>query len=200
VATIKDFLVVGNTNSGAEGHIPYRVRWSGINAPTAWVASATTQSDAQDLPFDNGDVQRIISGNYGIIFQERAITRMTYVGSPLVFQFDEMESGRGTPSPFSVRKIGDLIFYLGQDGFYVFDGEKSTAIGANKIDRTFWNDVDKTYLNSIVTAVDFNKHVIYWAYAGDANTRGRRNRILCFNYASNSTLSSNGSSSCNGSS
>ena len=46
---------------------------------------AQTQSDSEDRP-DAGWVQRIVGGvEYGLVFQQTAVTRMTYPGLPAVF-------------------------------------------------------------------------------------------------------------------
>jgi hypothetical protein len=186
IATIRNFVVVGNTYDASDGNVPNRVRWCALDDPTSWTVSATTQADYQDLDVSKGWIRAVVGGEYGVIFQERAITRMTYVGSPLVWQFDEVESGRGTQAPGSVIKAGAFIFYLGLDGFYVFDGNQSVPIGTNKIDQMFWNEVDLTYLSRIRAAADFDKQVIYWAYPATGSTAGRCNKILCYNYSPNS--------------
>jgi hypothetical protein len=188
VATVRNFLVVGNTFDGIDGNIPHRVRWSALDDPTSWTVSATTQSDYQDLDASNGWVKQVVSGDYGVIFQERAISRMDYVGSPVVWQFRPVEIGRGTLASGSVIKVGNLIFYLGLDGFYVFDGNQSISIGENKVNRTFFNEVDLSYLSRISSTVDFDKQIIYWAYPATGNTSGRPNKIIMYNYSSNARM------------
>lgn len=185
ITICNNFVVVGNTNDGTDGQVPYRVRWSGLNQPTSWTVSATTQADYNDMEASKGWVQRVVGGQYGTIFQERAISIMTYVGSPEIFQIREVESQRGTPAPGSVIKVGNFIAYLGQDGFYIFDGSQSIPIGENKINKFFWSDVDQNYLSRICAALDYSKQIIYWAYPASGNTSGRPNKILCYNYAPN---------------
>lgn len=181
---IRNFLVVGNTFDSVDGNVPHRVRWPGIDDPTAWTVSATTQADYQDLDPSKGWVRQIIGGEYGTIFQERAILRMTYVGSPIIWQFDEVESGRGLLAGGGAVKAGNIIFYLGLDGFYAFDGNQSVPIGENKINQTFFAEVDLSYLSRISATADFDKQIIYWAYPASGNN-GLPNKILCYNYSPN---------------
>jgi hypothetical protein len=82
-----------------------------------------------------------------------------------------------------VVKVGNLIFYLGIDGFYVFDGNSSTSIGANKVDKTFYDDLDLSYQSRIYGTADFDKQIIYWLYPASGNSSGRGNKILCYNYS-----------------
>ncbi|MFA7256047.1 MAG: hypothetical protein WC047_00530 [Kiritimatiellales bacterium] len=186
IGVVRDFVVVGNTYDTSDGSIPFRVRWSAIGDPTDWTVSSTTQSDFQDLNSANGWVQGVVGGEYGIIFQERAITRMTYVGSPAVFQFDEIEAGYGTNAPGSICKIGTMTAYLGEDGFYMFDGTRSTPISHNMVSKTFYSDLDQAYLYRISSVVDPINQVIFWVYPGASNDSGTPNRVIMFNYAQNS--------------
>jgi hypothetical protein len=185
ITTINDFVMVANTFDGIDGNVPHRVRWSGIGDPTDWTVSASTQSDFQDLDSTAGWCQQIVGGDYGVVFQERAISRIDYAGSPTIWTFREVERGRGTPAPGSVVKVGNFIFYLDNDGFRVFDGNQSIPIGANKIDRTFFNELDNSYMARICAMVNFNKQIIYWGYPASGNVGGRCNRILCYNYSPN---------------
>lgn len=185
IATVRDFLVVGNTNDVSDGSVPYRIRWPGVGTTNSWTVSATTQSNYKDLYGEGGWVQRIIGGEYGVIFQERSIWRMTYVGSPVIFQFDKIEDNKGTPAPGSVIKIGNYIAYLGIDGFYIFDGNQSIPIGFNQVDKTFYNEVDQNYLYNVSAAVDPTNQIIYWSYPATGNTGGRPNKILMYNYSAN---------------
>ncbi len=185
ITVVRDNVVVGNTYDAVDGNKPNRVRWSGIGSSILWTPSVTTQSDFNDLQGDGGWIQQVVGGEIGTIFQERAITRMTYVGSPIIYQFDKVEEGRGTPAAGSVTKIGSAIPYLGIDGFYIFDGQQSISIGSNKIDKTFYTDLDQTYMNRISSTVDPINQIIFWASPGQQNVGGNPNRIWAYNYSPN---------------
>lgn len=185
ITVVRDNVVVANTNDSVDGVVPYRVRWSGVGDPTAWTPSVTTQSDFQDLNGEGGWCQQVVGGDVGTVFQERSIWRMTYVGSPIVYQFDEVERGKGTPAPGSVTKIGSAIPYLGIDGFYIFDGQQSIGIGANRIDKTFYNDLDKSYMDRISSTVDPINQIVFWASPGQQSVAGNPNRIWAYNYSQN---------------
>lgn len=183
ISVVRNNVVLANTNDSLDGQVPYRVRWSGIGDATAWTPSVTTQSDFQDLDGEGGWCQQVVGGEIGTIFQERSIWRMTYVGSPLIYQFDEIERGRGTPASGSVTKIGAAIPYLGIDGFYIFDGQQSVPIGADRIDKTFYEDLDQSYFGRISSTVDPINKIIFWASPGQQNTGGNPNRIWAYNYS-----------------
>ncbi len=82
VTVVKDFVVAANV--GGEEN---KVYWSDINDETDWTPGAASQSDTQIIP-DGGDITGLAGGEYGLVFLDRAIYRMTYSGSPFFFQFD----------------------------------------------------------------------------------------------------------------
>lgn len=184
MAVVKDFLVLGNvTDFSTAAAVSNRVHWSGFDNIETYEPAAATQADYQTLQGEGGEIQRVVGGEYGIIFQQRSIWRMTYVGSPVVFQFDEVEPGRGTPAPGSVISLGHLIFYLGQDDFYAFNGASSTPIGNNKVYRTFVEDLDTAFYHKISATIVPAKQLVLWAYPGVGNTGGNPNKILVYSWA-----------------
>ncbi len=187
ITTIGSFVVVGNTYDASDGNVPYRVRWCGFDDATSWPVSATTQADYQDLDLSKGWVRQVIGGEYGVIFQERAISRMDYEGSPTIWRFREVEagSGKGTLASGSVVKAGGVIFYLGLDGFYAFDGTQSIPIGSNKVDKTLMAEIDTNYFSRISATAHPDKQLIIWAIPVSGNSGGRPNKFYIYNYSPN---------------
>lgn len=186
IGVVRDFVVLGNCIDGGTGNpVPNRVYWSAFNNSHLWNVSAATQCDSQDLAGDGGWVMRVIGGEYGTVFQERSIWRMTYVGSPVIFQFDKLEENRGTPAPNSVIKVGSVIFFLGQDDFYMISGGPAAPIGANRIYKTFSDDYDSAYWYNVQASADPIRTLVFWAYPGAGNVGGRPNKMIVFNWTAN---------------
>lgn len=181
IAVIKDFVVLGNVSDSAT--MVQRVRWSGINNAATWSVDAATLADFQDLPGNGGWIQKVVSGEQGYIFQERAIWRMTFVGSPLIFQFDKIHDGIGAYAAESVVSYENTTFFLAADGFKQFDGSNITPIGQGKIDKTFYADLATQYAPNIRGVIYDQLKLVMWSYPGAGNTGGRCNHILLYSYA-----------------
>ena len=180
VAIVRDFVVLGNTAGGTN-----QVRWSAIGDETSWSTSATTQADQQDIKGPGGWVQKIVGGEYGTIFLEHEIHRMTYVGSPLVFRFDLLEKTRGTPYPGSVAALGRDVFYISDDGFYVWNGTSSTPIGTDRVDKTFFADLNDGHARArISSAIDPIEKAVMWVYPSTTSS-GNPDKAIIFNYSLN---------------
>ena len=180
MATVRDFVF-----GGAEAGFSNRVRWSGFNDHTQWTQSQTTQSDLQDLP-DGGKVMSIIGGEYAIIIQERNIQRATYANLPLIWQFDKIAQGIGTPYENATTRYEDLIFFISADGFQMLSGgQQLTPIGKNVADKFFLNDVNSSFLDRVTNAVDPINKLVVWSYPSTASADGTPDKGLIYNWPDN---------------
>lgn len=182
VAVVRDFLWTANIDEGS-GRVPYKVRWSAFNDITGWT-SGTNQSDYQELP-DAGAITGLVGGEYATILCERAIFRATYSGLPLVFQFDKVESVRGCRLAGSVCNYGHMVFYLADNGFHMFDGQRSTPIGNEKIDKFFEDDFNSAHRNRVSAGVDPLNQIAIWSYPSQASATGQPDTLLIYNYSIN---------------
>lgn len=173
IAVIRDFIVAGNLDEGGTLY-PSRLRWSGYNNSELWVSSQATQSDFQDLRGHGGAIQKITPGETGLVMRENSISRMTYVGPPLIFRIDEVEPDLGVRSANSVCWSGDSVYFYSHDGFYVKQGDvPSTPIGDEKIDRFFANDFDGSTFEALKGAVDRKNTLICWVYPSKGTGKHR---------------------------
>lgn len=174
ITAVRDFVVCANISAGT---YPNRVQWSDINDATDWTAGAASQSDYQTLP-DGGDITGIVGGEFGIIFLEKAIVRMSYIGSPLIFQFDTISRNVGCIEGNSIAQYGGTAYFLSDDGFYATNGQTLTGIGAEKVDRYFFANANIGDIDSISAAVDPERNLVIWNYT---NVSGGRS-LLIYNF------------------
>ena len=167
VTVVKDFVVAANDPGGDEN----KVYWSDINDETDWTPAAASQSDTQVIP-DGGDITGLAGGEYGLVFLERAIYRMTYAGSPFFFQFDAISRSLGCISNGSIAQYGGLTYFLADDGFYVCDGQTTKNIGAEKVNRWFFvNAIPGEIQTGMSSTVDPIRKLVIWRFAGTFNTK-----------------------------
>lgn len=179
IAIVRDFVVLANTSNS-----PDEVYWSGFNDSEGWDIG-TNQCDSQQL-LEDGFIQAITGGEVGYIFQDRAITRMTYVGPPLIFQFDKIEVLHGVASPASVVRVGNIVYALGNDGFFSFDGTQSTPISAEKLDRWFLDNFAPSTYAFVTAGADPVHKLIYWGFvSNDSPDPTMPDTVLIYNTVAN---------------
>ena len=161
VTVVRDFVVAAN-----DGTETSKVYWSDINDETDWTPAAASQSDSQILP-DGGDITGIAGGEYGLIFLERAIYRMSYAGSPFFFQFDAISRSLGCISNGSIAQYGNVTYFLADDGFYVCDGQSTKNIGTEKVNRWFFdNAIPGEIPTGMSATVDPINKLVIWKFNG----------------------------------
>jgi hypothetical protein len=185
VGVINRFVVIGDTDY-AGSLIPHRVQWSALANARDWPIpntsdARTKQSGEQVLPAVYGAVTAIGSGEFfGLIFQRRAITKATYIGGDVVFQFQDYEKTRGCWFPQSMVQVGNAWYFIAADGFYMTDGSSVTPIGDGKFDKTFFADCDQTYAERVTGAYDYTNKCVRWSYPNFSATSGVPNRVLIY--------------------
>jgi hypothetical protein len=185
VGVINRFVMLGDLPGTANG--AHAVRWSGIDDPDSWPTplSATAvaqQSGIQYLPVTAGTVTAISGGDqHGIIFQRAGVNRATYVGPPVVFQFDVLDSARGCYFPNSMVRVGAVIYFASALGFLATDGVSVVPIGDGKVDKYFVENVDFTRPQDVYGAVDYEIKCVMWALRASGQV-GVTTRILYYNY------------------
>jgi hypothetical protein len=191
-AVVKDFVVLGYTNDVTSGTRGQRVWWSAIGDPTNWpepgsITATKFQSDFNEVPGDFGNVTGLIP-NLGkwdcVIFFERAIWGMSYVGAPGIFSFYPI-AVRGTTAPNSIVQVDGICFFLGEQGWYSFDGATVTPIGYDRVDAYTFSNLSRAFTNRTSGVADPESHNIYWIYCSKGNSVGYPDKCIVFNYALN---------------
>ena len=167
ITIVRDFVVAGYLDNGVNAT---KLQWSDLNDETNWVSGSTSQSDFQILA-DGNNINGMIGGEFGLIFMDTSVIRMSYVGSPLFFQFDTISRNLGCLAGGSVTKFGKTSYFLSDNGFYSCDGTQVTSIGNEKIDRYFFANVDLNKIDTITSAVDPVRKLVVWNYPNISGTR-----------------------------
>ncbi|TWI18990.1 hypothetical protein IQ15_07016 [Bradyrhizobium yuanmingense] len=177
ISVVGRFLVLSGLLSN-----PYRIHWSALNDTTGWTAG-TNQSDYQDFP-DGGIVRGVAGGEFGTVFQDQAIRRMSYIpGSDLIFQIERIAQDQGLFAPYSIVRAGIYTFFHSAQGFFkIAPGGLPEPIGREKVDRTFFNDLDRTELRMFIGASDPRSTRAFWAYKSTSGTTGLYDKIIGYDY------------------
>jgi hypothetical protein len=180
ISVVGRFLVLSGLLS-----FPYRIQWSGLNsfnASNSWT-SGINSSDFQDFP-DGGIVRGVGGGEFGTVFQDQAIRRMSFIpGSALIFQIERISQDKGLSAPYSIIRAGERIFYYGSQGFAkILPGGFPEQIGRERVDRTFSLDLDKGNLQLVIGASDPRTSRVYWAYKSVSGQAGLYDKIIGYDY------------------
>ena len=174
IGRVREFLLIGN------GQL---LSWCAFNDPTVWAFSTALQSGSTTLEIPGGNIKCILGTETGAIFQERQISRLTYAGPPTVWQRDIVEKRRGAISQYGAVEFGRNIFYVSDDGFWVFDGYQSQPIGINKVDGYFTKRLNYPYRNRVCVAWDPINRALLCAFPANGSTT--LNELLIYSLTDN---------------
>jgi hypothetical protein len=175
IAVVGQFLVLSGLLSNE-----FRLQWSGIGDPTNWVAGVN-QSDFQDFP-NGGIVRGVAGGEYGTVFQDTFIRSLVYQpGNPVVFQITTIASDMGLFAPYGIVMAGDTIYIPSTKGFQsLAPGALPAPIGKERVDRTFFANVDQANLQLCIGFSDPATTRVGWAYKSLAGQAGLFDTILIY--------------------
>jgi len=177
IAIVRDFIFAGYCDGNSQ-----KVQWSDLNNENVWESSDSNQADFQILP-SGGEVKAITGGEFGLILQEKAITRASYIGTPLVFQFDQISDNTGCLTGKSAIQHSGMTYFLSESGFMVCDGSTVKNIGAGKINNYFFEALDSTQIETMDVAIDPLKNLIVWNYPTTGRIPTDEERLLImYNY------------------
>lgn len=151
----------------------FTVKNSSFNDFTDWNPASLTgvQAGSFPLPRDGGIFVGGVGGQFGIVFQERKVHRLTFTGGTSPFERDEVEDKRGALGPRAFCRYGDMTFFASEDGFRVTDGNASQPVGEHKVDRYFASRLNYSARARVSMAMDVEKKLLRVIYPTGGNTR-----------------------------
>lgn len=196
LAVVRDFVVAGNiigrgANAATIGTAEDAVQWSALDDPTTWpqvgtAAAKAVQSDWQPLAGNGGEITDLTGGSdFGLVFRKRGIWRMDYEGGDTFFRFTPIEENLGCVIPKAAIRVGGLVYFPSEQGFYATDGFQTVPIGNEIVDRTFRDDLQDDTEQYVSCAYFPAWKCVVWAYMGEGATMATPNRLLLYNVIDN---------------
>jgi len=188
VETVGNFVFLCDTNEGTYGDSPNRWWCSAIRDFTDWTPSLATQCATNTLISAPGKIfaaKRL--GDQIVFYKERAMYIGTYVGSPLVWDIQQVIGEAGCSSQEAVVNIGSadnpVHIFMGADDFWRFDGARPVPLGG-PLRKTIYAELSTTYAYRIKTLHDrLNSRVYFYYPSRDGN--GVLDSCVVYHYRNN---------------
>ncbi len=157
---------------------PMLVRWSDQENVYEWVPAATNQSG--ELRFSHGS--RLVTARHGrqelVVWSDSAIYSMQYLGPPYVWGVNLLMDGVSIASPNAVVGASNLMFWMGVDKFYMYDGRVQTL--PCTVRQYVFDDINTSQFFQVVAGSNDEYSEVWWHYPSRNSTVN--DRYVIYNY------------------
>ncbi len=170
-----------DNQNGTGAFDPLLVRWSSSEDYQDWRPLST--NSAGDFRLEQGSqiVSAVKTRQEILIFTDTAIYTMQYVGVPYVFTFSLLANHISLISPNAVAVANNIVFWMGRDKFYVYDGQVRALPSTL---RTFvYDNINVEQEFQVVSGTNEAFNEIWWFYPTGTDTQ--MNNYVVFNYLEN---------------
>jgi hypothetical protein len=101
---------------------PLTIRFSDQEDPAEWRTLPTTTAGELRIGTGSEIIGAIQTKQQVVVFTDVSVHAMQYIGSPFTFGIQEVSSSISLTSPNAMVAVGDVVFWMGKNEFYSYDG------------------------------------------------------------------------------
>jgi hypothetical protein len=174
-------LAFGCNDYGSVALDPMLIRWSNQEDPYNWTPDPTSQAGFTRLSHGSKIVTAIQTRQEIVVFTNSSLYSLQYLGPPYVWSSQLLGDNISIISPNAVSLASGVVFWMGIDKFYMYDGRVQTLncdlrkfifsnINASQYEQTFSG-----------TSEGFNE--VWWFYCSENSST--IDRYVIYNYLEN---------------
>ena len=179
VSDIDRHVIAFGTNPlGSNVQDPLLIRFSDQEDPADW--TPTTQNTAGDLRIGSGTgiVQAVETRQQILVFTDVTLHTMQYIGPPFTFGINRISENITIRSPNAAVAIGDKVYWMGVDQFYVYQGQVQQLNCSVK--EKILTDINGEQSEKITVGVNSGFHEIWWFYP--SKNSDNLDKYVVYNY------------------
>jgi hypothetical protein len=182
VSDTSRFILVFGTNDYSSTVLnPMLIRWSGQEDPFTWTPSITNQAGSLQLSHGSEIVTAIQTRQEIIVFTDTALYSMQYVGPPFVWSSQLLGDNVSISGPNAVALASGVIFWMGVDKFYKYDGRVQTL--NCDLRRYIFQDFNALQSQQVYASTNEGFNEVWWFYCSANSTAV--DRYVVYNYLEN---------------
>ena len=101
---------------------PLVIRFSDQEDPAEWRTLPTTTAGELRIGTGSEIVGAVQTKQQVIVFTDVSVHAMQYIGDPFTFGLQEVSSSVSLISPNAMVAVGDVVYWMGKNEFYAYDG------------------------------------------------------------------------------
>ena len=157
---------------------PMLIRWSDQENPFVWIPAATNQAGSIRLSHGSEIVTAIQTRQEIVTFTDASVYSLQYLGPPYVWGTQLLGDNISIISSSSVALASGIVYWMGVDKFYVYDGRVQTL--NCDLRRYVFSDINQDQSEQVFAGTNEGFNEVWWFYcSADSNTV---DKYVVFNY------------------
>ena len=166
---------------GAGGN-PRKIAWSDQEDNTTWTAAATNQAGDYELQTSGQIMAAVRTVGQSLILTDTDAHRATYQGPPFVYGFERVGQACGLIARKAVASTDAGVFWMGQRGFFRFDGSSVQEIPCPVFDGVFL-DLNTAQISKTWAVSNGQNGEVWWFYP--SSTSNEIDSYVAYDYKEN---------------
>lgn len=118
-----------------------------------------------------------------IIYRERSVWQMTYIGGINVFSFKELFNDAGALSEHCIADVEGQHFVVGQSDVYIHNGVQKQSVADGVVRRDLFNSIDPEYIDNVFVSTSYKDKELWVCFPeATTNHKGACNVAFVFNW------------------
>jgi len=173
------FIIAFGCNDYGQSTIdPMLIRWSGQNDPYNWTPDPTNQAGFSRLSHGSQIVTTVQTRQEIVVFTDSSIYSLQYLGPPYVWAPQLLGDNISIMSPNSAVIASGVIYWMGVDKFYAYDGRVNTL--NCDLRRYVFQDLDQTQSLQVFSGTNEGFNEVWWFYCSSGSSTV--DKYVVYNY------------------
>ena len=166
---------------GSDGN-PRKVSWSSQEASNVWTPSSSNTAGSLEIASDGQIRSAIVVRGQILVLTDSDAHTLTYAGSPFYFTQEAAGKNCGIVSAKAVAVTGTTAYWMGERGFFSYDGGYTTPLKSDVSDYVFGR-LNTTQRSKVCAVINGNFNEVWWFYPSSSGTEN--DSYVLYNFAEN---------------
>jgi hypothetical protein len=188
VPTVQNFIFVSDINRfvfafgcndyGSSVQDPMLIRWADQESVVDWTPAATNQAGSVRLSHGSQIVTCIQTRQEIVVLTDSSVYSLQYLGAPDVWGAQILGDNISITSQNSVSQASGIVFWMGVDKFYKYDGRVQTL--RCDLRQYIYSDINLAQAQQICSGTNEGFNEVWWFYCSANSTV--IDRYVVYNY------------------
>ena len=179
VSDTSRFIIAFGCNDYGQSTIdPMLIRWSGQNDPYNWTPDASNQAGFTRLSHGSQIVTTVQTRQEIVVLTDSSVYSLQYLGPPYVWASQLLGDNISIMSPNSAVIASGVIYWMGVDKFYLYDGRVQTL--NCDLRRYVFQDLNQEQALQVFCGTNEGFNEVWWFYCSAGSSA--IDKYVIYNY------------------